>query len=302
MSMAKDLFQRYIWLVDTIYQSGKITFKEINDKWLRSAYSDGVPFSKRTFHNHRDAIEELFDINIECERKGGYHFYIENVDDIEKEGIRNWLLNTFAVKQLIDESHDLKHRILFEEIPSGRIYLSTIIEAMRDSVEVKINHHSYWYDEPKNYTLQPYFVKIFKQRWYVIGFCTERKAIRTFALDRILHLETTNVKFKMPDNFEAKDFFAHNFGIMHGKEEELSIIEVKINSYHSNYIRSLPLHASQKETEQTKDYSIFEYHLIPTIEFKQELLSMGTNVEVLAPQKLRDEIKDDIREMQKLYF
>ena len=299
--MAKDLFNRYIWLVDTIYQAGRITFKEINERWLHSAYSDGVAFSKRTFHNHREAIQDLFDINIECERKGGYHFYIEDTESIEKKGIRNWLLNTFAIKNLINDSHDLKHRILFEEIPSGRSYLKPIIEAMRDGVEVKIHHHSYWYDEPKDYTLQPYFVKVFKQRWYVIGYCTERKAIRTFALDRILHLETTDVKFKMPVQFEPKNYFAHNFGIMHGEENELAIVRIKVNSYHSKYIRALPLHSSQKEIEQTNDYSIFEYHLIPTIDFKQELLSMGSNVEVLTPQNLREEMREEILEMGELY-
>ena len=299
--MAKDLFNRYIWLVDTIYQAGKITFKEINEKWLRSTYSDGVPFSKRTFHNHRDAIEELFDINIECERKGGYHFYIENVNDIEKEGIRNWLLNTFAIKNLIDESHDLKHRILFEEIPSGRTFLTPIIEAMRNGVEIKINHHSYWYEKPRDYTLQPYFVKIFKQRWYVIGHCNERNSIRTFALDRILHLETTDIKFKMPNNFNPKDYYTHYFGIMQGEISDLNIIKIKVNSYHSKYIRALPLHSSQKEIEKTNDYSIFEYQLIPTIDFKQELLSMGGNVEVISPLTLREDIKNELKDILRIY-
>lgn len=299
--MAKNLFHRYIWLVDTIYQAGKITFNEINERWLRSAYSDGEPFSKRTFHNHKEAIQDLFDINIGCERKGGYRFYIENVEDIEKEGIRNWLLNTFAVKHLIDESHHLKHRILFEDIPSGRAYLTPIIEAMRDGVEVKIHHQSYWYDEPRDYTVQPYFVKVFKQRWYVIGYCTERKAIRTFALDRIIHMNTTETKYKMPNDFNPQDFFTHNFGIMHGEGEDLAIVRLKVNSYHSKYIRALPLHKSQKETERNNDYSIFEYYLIPTIDFKQELLSMGANVEVITPQGLRDEIKNEIQEMSELY-
>jgi predicted DNA-binding transcriptional regulator YafY len=88
---------------------------------------------------------------------------------------------------------------------------------------------------------------------------------------------------------------------MHGEEDELTIVRIKVNSYHSKYIRALPLHSSQKEIEQTNDYSIFEYHLIPTIDFKQELLSMGSNVEVLTPLKLREEMRDDILEMGELY-
>lgn len=119
--MTKDLFDRYIWLVDTIYRTEKITFEEINERWLRSKLSGGVDIPLRSFHNWRTAIEQIFNINIECNRKGGYYYYIQNVDDLEKDGFRNWLLNTFTVNNLINESHSLKDRILFEEIPSGNI-------------------------------------------------------------------------------------------------------------------------------------------------------------------------------------
>ncbi len=82
--MAKDLFNRYIWLVDTIYQADGITFEEINEKWLRNSMSEGLDLPLKTFHNHRKAIENTFDINILCDKRGGYKYYIENVDDIEK--------------------------------------------------------------------------------------------------------------------------------------------------------------------------------------------------------------------------
>lgn len=103
--MTKDLFDKYIWLVDTIYRAGKITFEEINERWLRSRLSEGEDIPLRTFHNWRITIEQVFDININCNRKGGYYYYIENADDMQKGGIRNWLLNTFAVNNLINESH-----------------------------------------------------------------------------------------------------------------------------------------------------------------------------------------------------
>lgn len=134
--MTKDLFDKYIWLVDTIYRAGRITLEEINKRWMRSQLSGGTSLPHRTFHNWRVAIEQVFDINIECDRTTGYYYYIENADDMEKGGIRNWLLNTFAVNNLINESHHLKRRILFENILSGRQFLTPIIEAMRDGLEV----------------------------------------------------------------------------------------------------------------------------------------------------------------------
>ena len=169
--MNKNLLFKYIWLVDTIGSAGKITFEELNDRWMRSSLSDGEELPKRTFHNWRADVEGLFDINIECQRKGGNYYYIENPQDIRMETMRRWLLNTFTVSNMISDSQDLKDRILLEDVPSGQKYLMPIVEAMREGREIRLNHKSYWKSEPGEYVLQPYCLKIFKQIWYVLGFC-----------------------------------------------------------------------------------------------------------------------------------
>ena len=298
--MTKDLFDKYIWLVDTIYRARKITFEEINERWLRSRLSEGEDIPLRTFHNWRIAIEQVFDININCNRKGGYYYYIENADDMQKGGIRNWLLNTFAVNNLINESHHLKRRILFEEVPSGRKYLTPVIEAMRDGLEIELYYQSYWYEEPSTYTLQPYCIKVFKQRWYVIGFCKERNNIRTFSLDRIQQLTTLDAKFVYPKDFDPEAYFADYFGIMI-ENKKLETIRIKVYGMHVQYIRALPLHRSQCEIETTVDYSIFEYRMKPTLDFRQELLSRGADVEVLAPLTFREEMIQSVEKMSSLY-
>lgn len=298
--MTKDLFDKYIWLVDTIYRAGKITFEEINERWLRSRLSEGEDIPLRTFHNWRIAIEQVFDININCNRKGGYYYYIENADDMQKGGVRNWLLNTFAVNNLINESHHLKRRILFEEIPSGRKYLTSVIEAMRDGLEIELYYQSYWYEEPSTYTLQPYCIKVFKQRWYVIGFCKERNNIRTFSLDRIQQLTTLDAKFVYPKDFDPEAYFADYFGIMI-ENKKLETIRIKVYGMHVQYIRALPLHRSLCEIETTVDYSIFEYRMKPTLDFRQELLSRGADVEVLAPLTFREEMIQSVEKMSSLY-
>lgn len=299
--MVKDLFDRYIWLVDTIYRSGKITFEELNERWLRSRLSEGNDLPLRTFHNWRTAIEQVFDINIECNRRGGYYYYIENADDMERGGIRNWLLNTFAVNNLINESHHLKRRILFEEIPSGRQYLTPLIEAMRDSAEVELVHQSYWRETKSRYTLQPYCVKVFKQRWYVTGFCRERNALRTFSLDRIHSLTVLPTKFVYPADFDPAAYFASSFGIIAGDDFEVETIRLKVGGMHRLYVRALPLHPTQREVVLDDWYSVFECRMKPTFDLKQELLSRGDAIEVLAPQSLRDEIAKEIENMRVLY-
>lgn len=288
--MTRDLFDKYIWLVDTIYRAGKITFEEINERWLRSNLSEGEDIPLRTFHNWRKAVENTFDININCNRKAGYYYYIENAEDLEKGGIRNWLLNTFAVNNLINESHHLKNRILFENIPSGRKFLTPIIEAMRDNLEIELLHKSYWYDEPHTYIVQPYCIKVFKQRWYVVGFCKERNALRIFSLDRIQKLNTLDTKFIVPKDFDGNDYFENCFGIIADDDVSVEIIRIKVYGMHVQYVRALPFHHSQVEIETNNEYSIFELRMKPTFDFKQELLSRGADIEVLSPLFFREEM------------
>lgn len=289
--MAKDLFNRYIWLVDTIYRADGITFEEINEKWLRNSMSEGLDLPLKTFHNHRKAIEDMFDINIVCDKRGGYKYYIENADDMEKGGVRTWLLNTFAVNNLINESHHLKRRIVFEQIPSGQNFLTPVIEAMRDGMSIEIKYKSFWRQDEYTTEVEPYFVKVFKQRWYLIARNKIKDAIRIYALDRIRALSQTGNAFVMPKDFSPEEYFYNSFGIISQDNCPPEIVELKVYGTQKEYFRTLPLHHSQEEVENADGYSIFRYYLSPTYDFIQEILSHGCEVEVLSPQHLRDEVR-----------
>lgn len=297
--MAKDLFNRYIWLVDTIYRAERITLEEINRRWLRNEMSGGEEIPLRTFHNHRKAIESMFDINIDCDKRNGYVYYIDNKDDMERGGIRSWLLNTFAVNNLINESHHLKRQILFEEIPSGQRFLAPIIEAMRDRVNIEITYQSFWQAQASTFVVTPYAIKVFKQRWYLLA-RNNFGELRTYGLDRIQELKTTDQTYTLPDDFDAKDFFDDYFGIITGIETPC-VVEMKVYGQQREYLRSLPLHHSQQEKKTTDKYSVFSYYVAPTFDLQQELLSHGDTIEVLSPEELRKEIAASAVAMNKMY-
>ena len=277
--------------MDTIYRADGITFEEINEKWLRNSMSEGLDLPLKTFHNHRKAIEDMFDINIVCDKRGGYKYYIENADDMEKGGVRTWLLNTFAVNNLINESHHLKRRIVFEQIPSGQNFLTPVIEAMRDGMSIEIKYKSFWRQDEYTTEVEPYFVKVFKQRWYLIARNKIKDAIRIYALDRIRALTQTGNAFVMPKDFSPEEYFYNSFGIISQDNCPPEIVELKVYGTQKEYFRTLPLHHSQEEVENADGYSIFRYYLSPTYDFIQEILSHGCEVEVLSPQRLRDEVR-----------
>ena len=194
-------------------------------------------------------------------------------------------------------------RILFEKIPSGEKYLSAIIEAMKEGKVLEMTYKTFQDDEPKTYDVAPYCVKVYKQRWYMLAKPTDRKSsLHIYALDRIHLLQQTRKDFKLPEKFNADNYFADWFGIVHDdinyKPEK---IRLKVWAKQRNYFNTLPLHHSQKEVETHEDWSIFEYRMAPTWDLEQELLQYNDNVEVLEPQSLRDQMIEHAGNILKLY-
>lgn len=213
--MAKNLINKYVWLVETIYKAGRITFEEINQKWVDKFEEDPIPL--RTFHKWRIAAEDMFNLAIECERKRGYHYYIENADEIKRGGLRNWLMNTISVSNLLLDSQSIKDRILLEDIPSGQNELAVIIDAMKTDTQLRITYQSYWKDESHTFNVHPYCLKLFKQRWYMIALNPYYDKIMIYALDRIFHIwKLDGQTFKMPEDFDPETFFYNYYGIITG--------------------------------------------------------------------------------------
>ena len=134
------LFREYIWLVNTIYKARKISLSEINEKWVETEMSGGVEFSRTTFHRHKIAIEEMFGIYIECDRKNGFKYYIGNESVLQEDSVQNWMLSTLSVSGLLAESMSLNERILLENIPSGGEKLHVLIKAMKESKDMQQGH------------------------------------------------------------------------------------------------------------------------------------------------------------------
>lgn len=297
--MSTNLLTKYVWLVDTIYKNKYISYDEINKKWLADDISEGLEIPKRTFHTWIHEAEEMFGLIIQCERKGGYKYYIENADDIKNGGLRNWLLNTISVSNLMMENKQLKDRILLEYVPSGQEHLQTIIGAMREGVLLNIIYHSYWRDEDTTFDVMPLCIKLFKQRWYMVG---QSNGCRIYALDRIKSITKTEKRFKMPKDWKAEEFFDGCFGIIVDNNVYKQTVKLKASAGQANYIRDLRLHESQKEVERNEKYSIFTYFLRPTFDFQQELLWNGEDIEVLEPAWLRKEMAGKINKMWSKYM
>lgn len=300
--MVSKTFNRYIWLVNTLMQRGKLTFDEISTLWKGSGLGDGKPMSLRTFHQHRKAVEELFGIEISCTSPSdGYNYFIKNPQAMQKGRTRQWLLNSFTLSNMIIAGHNMKDRILFENIPGGTEYLQPIIESMQQNMALELDYQAYG-SHLETYHLEPYAMKVYRQRWYVVGRLLEQDAIRHLSLDRIIDLRQTDSSFMVPRDFNAEKYFSNTIGIY--VNEGLLPQKVRIRAYGKQveYLRSLPLHRSQEEVlTKHEQYSEFQYRVYLTQELTTELLAMGENIEVMEPQVLREEMKKRIERMFNVY-
>ena len=295
---ASILFKQYVWLVDTIRRAGRITLREINDRWLRTEMSDGIPYSRTTFRRHREEVEEMFGIIIDCDNENRY--YIDDPSLMSNDSVPRWMLSTLAVSNIVSEARGLHDRILLESIPSESEHLQLVIEAMRNSRRISVTYRRYGDAKPSVWKVEPYCIKLFRRRWYLLG-RFESSGFITLSFDRILEISITDEAFKMDRNFDAQTFFSDYFGVM--TDDRLPIERIVLRAYGNEpyYLRDLPIHPSQKEIAATKDYTDFEVTLHPTRDFLAHILSRGGWLQVISPQDIVSEIEQMLQAAQEKY-
>mgnify|MGYP000080279140 FL=1 len=215
--MADSTLRKYIWLINTILDARKITFKEISDKWNISTLNyKGTELSKRTFHNHRQAILTELGVDIQCSSmRENSQYFIANQEELENNEVLNWLTDSMATESLLLENKAISDKIVLEPVPGGREWLPVLSQALRDNLRIVFQYTSF-HSTKNNLSdriLEPLCLKLFKRRWYMLGQTVDSGKRLIFALDRITKLELSSEQFTYPEDFSAKDFFANFYGI-----------------------------------------------------------------------------------------
>ena len=197
------LLRRYLWLVDTIRTAQEISYEEIAARWERSSLNDDrTALSLRTFHNHRNAIEKHFGIEIACHRgRGRNTYYIANREAIEDDALNRWMLDSFATGNMLAEHRDMTDKILLEDIPGGTEYLPPILKGLRENRRLQLLYRSYRSAAHTETVVEPLCVKMFKRRWYLLARKAETNDLRIYALDRIREMNCIDEEFVYPADF-----------------------------------------------------------------------------------------------------
>ena len=292
--MVTELINKYVWLIRTISKAGMsgLSLEDIQSKWENRW---GTSYARRSFSNHRDAIEDVFGIKIECDRSRNRYF-IRYSDDVEDQADGTaWLVNTFTVNSLLELGRErLSGRVSVENIPSGQKYLTDLMAAMLDNSQVRIEYRKYSSDLSEQLTVCPYALKEDMKRWYLVGYSLERDALRVYSLDRIVELKVLETKFRLPRNFDIDELFRDSYGVYLSENEEPQSIVLECDTEQARFLDGLPLHRSQRITWLTSKARV-AIRVVPNPRLIMDLCALGPRIKVLSPDSVRDAVRESHR-------
>lgn len=276
------------------------TFEEIADYLDQQSELEEYNFniSKRTFQRDLNDIREVYKIDIQYDRSQ-QHYYISEDEHPE---INERILEAFDTFNALNMSDRLSNAIYFEKRkPQGTENLNGVLHAIRNEKMLKFNYHSFWEEDLTERMIEPYALKEFGHRWYIVGNDMKDNKIKTFGLDRLTDIEISKQKFDFPSDFNVNDYYRHCFGIISPNSPKPFKIELWFNPVQGKYIKSLPLHESQKVISDSDKGLTIELELYLTHDFVMELLSYGGNVKVIKPNELINLVKSAYNEGLALY-
>ncbi len=248
-----------------------------------------IGFSKRTLQRDIREISNIFGINISYSNTAkGYY-----ISDSESENMNfQRMIEAFDIFNSLEIAQDLSTIVQVENRrPQGTENLYGLIHAIKNKLQLKFAYQKFWEEEPSNRVVEPYALKEFKNRWYLMAKDLLDNCIKSFALDRIADLEITNKTFFNSDSLHIEEQYRYCFGIISPTDSNPVDIVLSFDPIQGKYIKSLPLHHTQKVLVDNNQELQIQLKLCVTHDLIMELLSFGDNVKVLKPTSLKNEIK-----------
>ena len=270
-------FKHYVWIVNTLRKRSRLTLSELNELWVSDEVAEGNPLPRSSFNKYRDAILDMFGLIIDCDST--YHYYISNPGEVDEDQTKQWMLSMLTTGLTLSGSSAIKDSVILENVPAGFEFLPVILQAIRQTRTIMMGYQKFGF-EPYTKPVDPYAVKLFRQRWYLLADNGERMSVYSF--DRMQSAALTDQRFARPKDFSPEDYFAEYFGVM---TDGTPLEHVVLRAYGkmANLLRTLPLHASQRELESGDGYTDYALDIRPSIDFVSELLSKIDGLDVLEP-------------------
>ena len=288
-----DTLSRHTLIISHLRRA-PATFKEISRMLERESNLNGykLNISIRTFQRDCRDISSLY--NIDIQYQPSIKAYSINFD--HHSGISERMLEAFDTINAFKLESSLTDFIQFDtRKPKGTEHLHELIKAIKARQIISFLYESF--ERPGRFVveLEPFALKEFKGRWYLIGREVKSGNIKTYGLDRIEEITITPLKFQYPVDFNLKEYFKHSFGIFIIQDHFPMEVLLSFDTQTAKYILTMPLHPSQEVVQESEDEVLISLKLYLTPDFLSEILSYGEKVKVLKPQSLIDQVKNSLK-------
>lgn len=248
-----------------------------------------IGFSKRTLQRDIKEIRNVFGIDIEYSKSQKGYFISQN----ENENMNfQRMMEAFDMFNSLNLAQDLTPFIHLEKRrPQGTENLYGLLHAIKNRLQIKFTYQKFWEEELSQRLVEPYALKEFKNRWYIMAKDSRDNNIKSFALDRLTNLEITNQTYQYPDNYSIEQSYRYCFGIISPNDEEPQDIILSFDPFQGKYIKTLPIHDTQQVLVDNDEEMKIKLKLCLTHDLLMELLSFGDNMKVIEPKSLANQIK-----------
>ena len=290
----REATERYMLIRRKLRTSKCATFAEIADYLSRESEMKGYDFniSKRTFNRDVIDIASLYGIYIKYDFSEK-HYYIEDEFDPE---INDRLFEAYDVYNALKVKEQNKPYIHLEKRQAqGTEHLYLLLHAIKNRLQITFSYQKYYEEQPEQRTVNPLALKEFRYRWYLAARDTYDNNVKRYALDRMANLEITKQHFPEDTDFDMEKIHKHCFGVIYPGDEKPQKVVLSFEPYQGKYIKSLPLHETQKILIDNDKELRISLEIYLTYDFKQEILSYGENVKVIEPKSFAAELKETYR-------
>ena len=253
--------------------------------------------SLRTFQRDIERILSLYDIDISYNTSTRKYEIIYDGNEEHNER----LMEAYEIYNALNISSNFSRDVIVERRkPLGTENLHGLLHAIKNRCNVTFLYEKFTTGEAGHRKVHPVALKESRYRWYLLAEDQADGTVKSFGLDRISDLEISTRKFEAID-YDAEKEYRHSFGIINGVEKEPERILLSFTPKEGRYIRSFPLHHSQKEVLINEEEWRFEYYILPTHDFAMEVLSYGAEVKVLEPKSFRKKIVQQLKAAMERY-
>lgn len=287
--------RRYTLIIEKLGRKQYPSFREIKDYLI----DNGFEVSDRTIQRDIEQIRFEFGIEIMYDRlnKG---YFIDEEKSTNVEAFLSFLEighTAFLLTESLKESKDTLDYISFESVGDlkGIENLKPLLFAIKNKRKISFVHENFSTGRMKKFTLNPYLLREYLNRWYIVGIRVDKKELRTFGIERISNLEVKEENFKPDPKISPSKLFDNIIGV-NCSDDDVEEVELSFTPLQGKYVKSLPWHRSQKILKDDDMELIIRLRVIPNYEFTQRILMHGNAVRVLKPKWLADHIKNILRE------